>query len=152
MSLNLQAILDAVVSHALASGYFERVNQHEPKAAPGNGISAAVWVNNIAPAVGASGLTATSGRLELNVRVMQNMLKEPQDAIEPAVLAAVDALMSAYSGDFDLGGNVRNVDLLGQAGVPLSAQAGYLPIDGKLYRAMTIVLPLIINDLWNQGA
>lgn len=152
MSLNLQAILDATVSHALASGYFERVNQHEPKAAPGNGISAAVWVNTIGPAVGASGLTATSGRLELNVRVMQNMLKEPQDAIEPAVLAAVDALMSAYSGDFDLGGNVRNVDLLGQAGVPLSAQAGYLPIDGKLYRAMTIVLPLIINDLWNQGA
>jgi hypothetical protein len=35
MALDTVAILDRVVSHALAAGYFERVNQHEPKTAPG---------------------------------------------------------------------------------------------------------------------
>jgi hypothetical protein len=60
--------------------------------------------------------------------------------------------MAAYSGDFELGGNVRNVDLLGQASEGLTAQAGYLEQDGKLYRVMTINLPLIVNDVWNQVA
>ncbi|MET8987757.1 hypothetical protein ABZW49_20110 [Nonomuraea wenchangensis] len=80
------------------------------------------------------------------------MLQEPADAIDPAMLAALDALMSAYSGDFDLGGRIRNVDLLGQTGPPLSAQAGYLEQDGNTYRVFTVTLPLLINDVWDQEA
>lgn len=151
MSFNAMTILEAAVSHALASGHFERVNAHEPKNAPGNGLTAALWAQSLSPVRGASGLLKTSARLVLNVRVYSNMLQEPQDAIDPAVIAAVDALMDAYSGDFELGGNVRNVDLLGQAGVPLSAEAGYLNQDGRMYRVMTITLPLIINDVWSQA-
>jgi hypothetical protein len=79
------------------------------------------------------------------------MVQEPQDAIDPGVAAAVDALMAAYSGDFEFGSNVRNVDLLGSAGVPLAAEAGYLNVSGTMYRVMTITLPLIINDLWSQS-
>lgn len=149
MALNAGAILDAVVSHALASGQFERVNQHEPKNAPGNGLTAAVWVETIAP-VRSSGLAATSAVVTLNVRLYVSMLAEPQDAIDPNIVAAVDALMTAYSGDFELGGLVQAVDLLGMAGVPMSARAGYLDQDGKLFRVMTITLPLIVNDVWEQ--
>jgi len=36
--------------------------------------------------------------------------------------------------------------------VPLSALAGYLNQDGKLYRVMTVTLPIIINDIWAQVA
>ena len=149
MAINATGILDSILSHALASGLFERVNGHEPKSAPGNGLSAAVWLDSIGPVV-SSGLAATSARLAVNVRLYTAMLADPQDAIDPNLIAAVDTLMTAYSGDFDLGGNVRNVDLLGQAGTPLSAQAGYLNQDGKLFRAMTILLPLIVNDVWEQ--
>jgi len=149
MAINATGILDSILSHALASGLFERVNGHEPKSAPGNGLSAAVWLDSIGPVV-SSGLAATSARLAVNVRLYTAMLADPQDAIDPNLIAAVDTLMTACSGDFDLGGNVRNVDLLGQAGTPLSAQAGYLNQDGKLFRVMTILLPLIVNDVWEQ--
>jgi hypothetical protein len=43
------------------------------------------------------------------------------------------------------------VDLLGSAGAPLSAQAGYLNQDGRLFRVMTLTLPIIVNDVWDQA-
>lgn len=155
MSLNVRPIIDAIVSHALASGQFERVNGHEPKAAPGNGLSAAVWVDSVGPARNQSGLAATTALVVFNVRLYSPMLAEPQDAIDPNLTGALDALMTAYSADFELGGNVRNIDLLGTASgnrAPLSAQAGYLNQDGKLYRVYTITLPVVVNDAWTQGA
>jgi len=151
MALGASAILSAVESHALALGHFDRVNRHEPKSAPGNGVSAAIWVQNLRPVAAASGLAATSARLELSVRVYLNMLQEPQDAIDTNIMTAVDALMAAYSSDFDLGGLVRNVDLLGAHGDPLQADAGYLEQDRKLYRVVVITLPLIVSDLWAQA-
>jgi hypothetical protein len=78
------------------------------------------------------------------------MLAEPQDAIDPAMLDAVDLLCGAYSAGFTLGGALRSIDLLGTYGAPLSAKAGYLTQDSKLYRVMTITLPCIVNDLWTQ--
>lgn len=152
MTIGLQAILDAAGSHAAASGHFDRVFGFEPKSAPGNGLSAAVWVDRVAPLPTESGLTATTGLVVLNIRVYTNMLSDPPDAVDPALVAAVDALMTAYSGDFELGGNVRNVDLLGAYSDGLSAQAGYLEQDGRLFRVMTVSLPLVVNDCWGQSA
>lgn len=152
MSLNSKAIIDAAVSHAAASGYLERVNSHEPKVAPLNGLTAAVWVDRITPIPLASGLAATSALLMLNVRLYSNLLQDPQDMIDPNLVAAADALMDAYSGDFTLGDLVRNVDLLGQFGEGLSAQAGYLEQDRKMFRVVTITVPLVINDVWNQSS
>lgn len=151
MTVDLRAIRDMVVTHALESGYFERVNTHEPKNSPGNGISAAIWVRSLGP-VKTSGLAQTSGLLVFNIRVTNNMLAEPQDEIDANLLDAVSGLMNLYSGDFELGGNVRNVDLLGMAGVPMSMETGYLNQDGKMLRAMVITLPLIVNDVWSQVA
>lgn len=147
--MDSQAIIDAIVSHAAALGRFERVNAHEPKSPPGSGLSCAVWVDRIAP-VASSGLAATSALVVVNVRVYTNMLTEPADAIDPALMQAVDALLAALSSDLDLGGQVRCVDLIGQTGTALSAQAGYLTQDSRLYRVMTVTVPLIVNDAWTQ--
>lgn len=152
MALDITTILDAAVSHALASGQFETVNGHEPKAAPGNGLTAAVWPQAISPARGASGLATTTARLPLTVRLYTPIVQEPADAIEPAMVAAIDVLMAAYSGDYTLDGLVREVDLLGAYGDPLSGQAGYLMQAGVEYRVWDINLPLICNDLWDQEA
>lgn len=152
--LDAAGIIDAVVSHALASGRFGAVNGHEPKSAPDTGIgrpAAAVWAQSIEPARGQSGLHLTSIRLVLNVRIYESMLAEPQDAIDPAIIDAADALMAAYSGDLTLGGIVREVDLLGQVGIPLSAQAGYMHQDNKMFRVFTITLPLICDNVWEQA-
>lgn len=150
MSLNLQTYVDKLTSHAETLGVFDRVNGHEPKSAPGAGITAAFWVDSVEPISAGSGLAATAGRVALNARVYTSMLQQPEDLVDPRVVEAVDLLLAAYSGDFELGGSVRNVDLLGAHGAPLSAKAGYLNQDGKLYRVMTVVIPLIVNDVWSQ--
>jgi hypothetical protein len=152
MTLDIRTILDAVETHALASGFFQAVNGHEPKSAPQTGITAAVWVEQISPARGGSGLASTSTRLALFVRLYTPMTQQPEDGIDPDLMTALDALMAAYSGDFTLDDLVREVDLLGNFGDPLSARAGYLTTSGAEYRVFTITLPLIVNDLWEQVA
>lgn len=151
LSSILVQLTDAMASHAAETGHFQTVNQHEPKNSPGHGLRAALWVQTFRPAR-RSGLASTSMRLEYRLRIYQNMLMEPQDSIDPAVLAAADACLAAYSSNFTLGGLVRQVDLLGSDGNPLSATAGYLAIDNKMYRVMDLTIPLVINDVYDQEA
>lgn len=151
MALAFGAIVDAALSHAAGLGLFESTAAHEPKSAPGAGRRYAIWLNRVGPAPRGSGLAATSARVELRVRLYQNMLAEPQDDIDADMAAAIDALFAAYMGDFTFGGAVRNIDVLGAAGEPLAGVAGYLPQDGRLYRVFDITLPLIVNDAWSQA-
>lgn len=149
--INSVDLFDQITSHAARLGLFEQVTGHEPKASPGNGLHASVWADSLLP-IRASGLALTSGRLAFNVRIQMNMLTEPQDDIDPALIMAADALLSAYSGDFEFSGNVRNVDLLGAHGDPLGWRAGYVQQNGKLSRCVVVTLPLILNDIWAQEA
>jgi hypothetical protein len=147
----VRTLLDEIVSHAASLGIFERVNAHEPKNAPGSGLSCSVWADSIDPLARASGLASTSGRVAFNVRIYSSMLAEPQGDIDREILTATSVLMGAYSADFTLGGIARAIDLLGMYGTPLSAKAGYLNHDGKLFRVMEITLPVICNDMWDQS-
>lgn len=151
MTLDLRGIAAAVQSHALASGHFDHVIGHEPKSAPA-GLSVSTWVQSVQPIPLRSGLAATAVRVELAQRLLYPMLSEPQDDIDPVLIAAVDTLMSAYTADFELGATDAEVDLLGAHGTPLQGEAGYYSQDGQLYRGFTITLPLIVNDLWPQEA
>lgn len=152
VSLGLADIVDAALSHAQATGWFDAgVSGHEPKAAPGQGLHCALWVADVRPLGRRSGLASTGAVVTLSVRVGMPMLHEPQDEIDPTVLAAADALMGAYSADFTLGGLVAAVDLLGQSGRSLSGQAGYLTQDHTAFRVFTITLPLLCDDLWEQS-
>jgi hypothetical protein len=150
MSLGAGALMGAVADHALTTGLFESVNGHEPKAKPGAGLTAALWVALMGPVPRGSGLVSTTARVELTMRIYTSMLAEPQDAIDPTLLDAADRMMTEYAGDFGLGGLVRQVDLLGEYGAPLACRAGYLSQDGKLFRVMDLTIPLIVNDLWQQ--
>lgn len=156
MAINSQALIDDLASHAEASGYFDRVNQHEPKNAPGRGLTCAIWIDAIGPARGLSGLSATTARITFNVRIYSNMLQNPQDMIDPNIMIACDALFEAYSGDFQLGGDAAWIDLLGvisgHARSPLAAQSGYINIDNRVFRVMTITVPIFVNDAWPQAA
>lgn len=150
---SVNTVFDKVISFALATGDFDSVNGHEPKSAPGNGITCAVWAQDIGP-IRAGGLAATSGRMTLQQRIYTNFIQQPFDAIDPNIMTAVADLMTAYSADFNFGGDadVRNVDLLGSYGTDLSAQAGYIEIDRKMFRVMTLTIPVIINDMFDQVA
>lgn len=152
MALNIEAMVDAIASHAAGTGLFERVNLHEPKSAPGAGMHAAVWAQQIRAVPQRSGLAATSARVVFTIRLYRNMTAEPQDSIDPEMMRAVDTLIGLVHGDFDLGGTVAEVDLLGMYGDPLEATAGYLNQDGKLYRIIDLNIPMVINDAWAQSS
>lgn len=152
MALDASAILDAIVSHAQANGKFERVLAHEPKNAPGNGLSAAVWAGDILPIARVSGLDKTSALLSFSVRVYMNMLYEPQDDIDRVLLDAVGSLMNDYTGEFTLAGAASWIDLVGMYSQGMLSRAGYLELDKTLYRVMTITLPVVVADVWTQVA
>ena len=155
MAFNQAAVddlFDAVVSVPMTLALFERVNSHEPKSAPGNGLTCALWVQDIRPVGRASGLAAVSGVVTFNVRLYTSFLAPSSDEIDPNLLTACTTLLGAYTGSFTLGGTVQNIDLLGMYGPAMAAQAGYLSQDGKMYRIMTITLSVVIDDLWTMGA
>jgi hypothetical protein len=146
MTLNSSGLVNALSS----LGAFDRVNTHEPKNAPGDGISCVIWLDTIGPAKGESGLSQTSALITFAVRVQTPFIGEPNDDIDTNLMDAVDQLFTAYSGDFDLNGLARYVDLLGSTGNGLSGKAGYLNQDGKIYRVFTITLPMIVDGVWEQ--
>ena len=146
----IDPIFAAVVSDVQKSGYFERVNQHEPKRKPKGGMSAAVWIQRIDPIALASGLASTSGRLTFIVRMYIRMIQTDMDAMDPLLTKATSNLMRRYHDDFDFEGAIRNVDLLGHHGIALSAQAGYLEQDNTNYRIMDLTVPCLVNDVWPQ--
>lgn len=150
MSLDITTILGVVQSHAQKTGYFESVALHEPKNAPGAGLTAAVWVASTRPAR-QSGLNSVSVVLTLNIRLYANMLQEPQDALDASLVVAADALFVAYVGDFELGATSRNIDVFGSEGVIMDCKFGYLNQDSVLFRTADITLPIIVNDVWTEA-
>ncbi len=150
MALGGNAILNAVASHALTLGLFDRVNQHEPHSAPGSGMTCAIWIDVMRADPRHSGLAATTAHLVFRVRIYSSAIQEPADAIDPQIIDAVDQLWAAYIGDFTLGALVMEVDVHGAAGLRLEALAGYVTQDGKQMRVMTITLPILVSDVWEE--
>lgn len=151
MTFPAREITNAIHSLLMSRGYFDHVSMHEPKNAPGNGLSAASWFQSIVPLGAASSLNSTTVLAVWNIRLQTNMLSELQDEIDPNLLEALEDLLDEINGNYDLDiSQVRNVDIMGAHGTPLTCEAGYIEHDKKLYRAIMIVLPLVINDCWTQ--
>lgn len=149
--MDIRGITAAIRSHAMTIGQFERVLGHEPKSAPGKGLTLAMFVDLIRP-VPSSGLSSTSALMVFMERIYVPMLSKPEDEIDIRIMEAVDALMAEYTQNLTLGGMVRAIDLMGMHGLPLAARAGYVEQDKIMYRAMVITLPVIVDDVWAQTA
>lgn len=153
-----EAAQEELEAHARRSGLFDTVNTHEPKSAPGTGLTAAIWCQDIRPVAARSGLNVTSARLLFQTRIYTSMLADPQDAIDLTMIRAAAHLVAEYGGDFEIttehnGQTLKAwVDIFGHAGQPLVTQAGYLNQDGKLMRVMDTVVPFITDDVWDQEA
>jgi len=151
MSSVVETTLVKLSSMLKAMAIFRQVQRVEPKGAPGSGLTVAVYLNSISPAAAASGLSAASGLYVYTIRIYTNMLQEPAEKIDTILANAIDKVFTALAGDVDLGSNVRNIDIFGELGTPLKAQAGYVEVDHLMYRSVDITLPLLINDSWGFG-
>lgn len=148
----IDPIMDGVVSEFQRSGYFQSVNGYEPKSSPSlNGLTAAVWAQRIIPAPLGSGLNSTTGIVLFFGRIYTNMISDPEDMIDPNMLKAASNMLRRFSADFTMDGLIKNVDLLGAHGVPLSVEFGYVQVNTTLYRAATIAIPCVVNDIWPQA-
>lgn len=152
MSLSMSSIFSAARDHLLTTGYFEHVNGHEAKNAPGNGLTADVIITNLKPIPERSGLAATSALVSLEARMYINALHEPQDDIDPNLLLAADAVFATISANYTLNGTVAEVDLLGEYGTGMNGKTGYVERNQALYRTFTFTFDCVINDVWTQGA
>lgn len=143
-------VLNNVQSMIQATGYFTETKLHEPKSQPGNDLFCAVYVARLDPVPAASGLASTTFRLELTARIYQPFSVQSEDLIDMRMTMATAAIVGALSGDFDIGGAARDVDLLGAHGTPLSSRTGYQNVGGSgggvNYRISDITIPIIIND------
>lgn len=144
-------IVTALEDHATQLGVFESVNGHEPVGAPASGVTAGLWLSAGRPASRQSGLASTTMLLLVTVRFYVPAAQQPYDSVDPALYTALAALMAAYSGDFDLGGLVKEIDLLGQSGAALSFTTGWVDFDGAKFRIADLTVPLIINDVFDQA-
>lgn len=153
MAIDPDALFNALTSMASESGFFDSVTGHEPKAAPSpTGASCSVWFNDMRT-VQSSGLSSASVRVEFTMCVYTSMLQEPQDAIDPRVMKAAGSLFSALVGEFQLSlGDCRYVDVFGSDGEQLRAPAGYMDQDGKKFRVITVMVPIVLNDAYTESA
>lgn len=151
MALQSVEILNKLISHVKRVGVLKQVHAHEPKNAPG-ASTASVFLREVRAVQAGSGLNKTNALVVWNVRLYQNMLKDPQDSIDVQLLNTMDLLLTSFNADFTLEGTVKAVDILGISGVGLGAEAGYVEIDRKMFRVIDITLPVLINNVWTQGS
>lgn len=153
MAINTQGIIDALISHALTTGYFASVNEVDFGSTPPNAeLNAVIYSRRTRAVPGGSGLSATSVSIDFTVRLAQSLEVDPLGSIDPGMIAAADALMNAYSGDFTLGGLIAYVDLLGQHGESLGSDSGFIKLgEEQTFRIIDITIPCIINDVWTQS-
>jgi hypothetical protein len=149
--MDFSAAMDYVTSAAAATGYFDQVTGHEPKAAPGRtGLTASAWVQTWEPAT--SGLNSVSMRFEVTLRIFTSMLQEPQDEIDLRLMQAVDAVFAYVIGHFQGLSGSRYVDVFGADGDRMRAALAYAEQDSKKFRIADITIPVVINDCYTETA
>ncbi|MGH3402672.1 MAG: hypothetical protein ACRDRJ_09220 [Streptosporangiaceae bacterium] len=141
-----QALFDALQSGMQQLSLFQATDTHEPESPPGKRLYCSIVLGPL-KAVTTSGLGKTSGQVTFTIRIWSNAKQRPLDKIDPELLAAAAAVMGWLSGEFTLGGTVRNIQLLDMTAVP-----EWIEFEGQQFRASEVTVPIVINDMWVQSA
>ncbi len=143
-------IRDALVRLCKKTGRYERGGSHEPKAAPGKGLTYIVLLTS-ETAIG-GGLNTTSTLLVYTISSRLSALYEPQDDIDIKLGGATRDLARRLAGNYKLGVDaVRSVDVKGIHGQPLNWTSGYVYHADKWFRSFDLRVPIIINDAWPEA-
>ena len=138
MVFDITSSIKSIQRYLLASGWFDRVMIGEPKSPPGSGLTAAIFMDNVA--VEELTLSSTIERHEVVVRFYTPELKQTTPNREDRLEKATAYIEKAWFGDFSLGATVRNIDIS-----ELSWDFGHVDIDRIEYRTVEVTLPLIVD-------
>lgn len=139
MAVTIKPALEALQSHLVASARFRgNVEIGEPKDPPADWTAAILLQSYVMPA---TTLAKTIERRDVIIRIYRNALSEPRSHIEFEMDNAVSEVIEDLLGDFDVGGNVRNIDV-----TAMTVSFGYQSIGRTLYRIGDILVPMIIDD------
>ena len=141
-----QALFDALKSACEGTALFQAVDTHEPISPPGVRLYCSIVLDGLKP-VSTSGMAQTSGQVTFLMTIWSKAQQRPLDKIDPELLAATATVMGVLSGEFTLGGTVRNIDLFSMSAEPLWAD-----FDGEQFRIMRTTIPVVINDMFSQSA
>lgn len=150
MAFGTKASLEAVLGYFTASGHVQRAQIGEPKQPPVELITAAIFMAGTSIV----GLYLNHHR-ELHVvtvRLYMDMLHEPTEEIEFRLAQAVEDITDDIVEKFALNSTVREVDLAGMNGTPVSTTWGYVDISGKMFRIVDITLPLNVDEAITAAA
>lgn len=151
MSLDTKAILAKLATIGKQSGLFVKVDKQEPRGQPPNGVTLWLLSGPMRP-ITSSGMNNVSLRWQIDGRVYLPLNYQPAEDIDPVITAAAAKYLEALCGQFTLGGLVRCIDVFGSDGEPLSATPAYVEQNDKIYRAVTLEIPLLINQQWTLQA
>ena len=153
MSVDVNELFNQLVSIASSSGLFVQVNGHEPASPAQSGVTSATWFDHVSPVPEASGLAATTARVEFMQRLYMPIPSTGnRDLVDPALAGAAMTMVGLLSAEFTLGGEIFVTDLLGAYGAPLAGKAGYLDQGGGQWsRIVDIVIPFVLDDVWTQA-
>ncbi len=149
MALTVESAFNELRGHGERIGMLGNVLNHEPKAAPeAKSVTLAWWLQSMRPAR-SSGLNSVSLVVTFTGRFYTSTLTEPQDAIDPTIVNAADAFLASLMRDYTLGGWARHIDIFGAETEGLVVEAGYLTQDQKLFRILSVTVPIVINDAYS---
>ena len=159
---DIEEIALALLDKGVALGIFDSHSLHEPKSAPQGKLHLSGFGATMDPVAELSGLNTVSVRVEFQFVILRDMFGDPADMIDPETMGAAGRFMNAIANGFTLDDTVHAVDVLGAYGESLRSQAGYITIGGgggpnaqgggKMFRVMTVFVPVILADCWTLGS
>ncbi len=138
MAIKTRAILINLKSKLQATGRFKAVSVGEPTKAPESPHAAVFMSRYENPSTTLSG---TIERRTLMIRVYVKAFTEPVEDAEFLMDDIVTETMEDIFEEFDLGGNVRNVEP-----TLVTATPGYQQVADTMYRLADISVPVIVDD------
>lgn len=152
-AIELQPIVDGLLTHASKTAAFDVTMSHEPRSAPTGKYTFACWLQAIDPVARASGLAVTSLRVELLVRLFCPYVgptAEDLNTMDSDMAMRVGLLWAAYTGDYQFTPANHAIDLLGAYGDGLRMRGGFATFDKTPYRICDILIPIILWDVMDQ--
>lgn len=147
MSYNPTASLKALQTDLGKSGYFAGGVQIGEPFSPPNDMTAALMFMDMEPSQTTLSSTIDVWTLLIRIYMRTGMTPENAETTELNLALAVSQLEGAMASGFTLGGTVRAIDWAGEeAGHKVSFKWGHVVIAQTIFRAVDVLVPLIVDD------